>query len=284
MNVFKTKKRRLIAIVIITLIIIQITSCAQKKSMLNQSVAQYLNINETNNVDNYIQDLNLKSSKNDFTVDVKQSFGNEKTVYIAFDVFFPDDVKLQSDDNQIVIKPQKAQLLTGENTSLNGFSDVIPVEINKENNSISYIYYFDGDSVCFNGTEVTFIIKDIWNMTEDICISSDSFAVSWAPTNISKIKTFDILNEYDESIGFATLSSLALSINIDSSIFASHEELSNSTKLIGTDGTPLDIKWRSCGSSDNTMRKAQVAFNEWIDLDGTQKLVIGDCSININKN
>lgn len=282
MSVLKTKNRPLIAIVISALIIIQFTSCAPKKSILNQSVAKYLNINGTNSLDSYIQNLNLKSSKNDFTIDVKQSFGNEKTVYIAFDVFFPDDVKLPSGDNGISIMPQNIKLLTSENTSLSGCSDVVLIEINKENNSISYLYYFDGDSVCFNGTNVTFSIENFWNTKENICISSDAFTVSWAPTNISKIKTFDILNEYGKSIGSATLSPQALSINIDSSIFVSPEELTKSVKLIGANGSPLDIEWRSCGSSDNTMTKAQMAFNELISQDATQKLIIGDYSININ--
>ncbi|NLH02211.1 MAG: hypothetical protein GX488_10045 [Clostridiales bacterium] len=281
MGDFKPNSRPLIAIAIIMLILIQFTSCAPEKSAVNQNIAQYLNINKTKNLDSYIQDLNLKSSKDGITVDVKQSFGNEKTVYIAFEVLFPDDVKLPSNDNEINIMPQTIQLISDENNSLNGFSGIYPICINKENNSISYIYFFDGEEICFNGTKVTLTINEFRDTTEDGCVSPNSFSVSWNPTNISKTKTFDILDKHDKTIGYATLSPLSLSVAIDQSVFVSYEELIESVKLIGTDGTALDIKWRSSGSSDNNMRKAHMVFNELIDPDTMQKIIIDDYAINL---
>lgn len=114
-----------------------------------------------NKLNDSVQNINLKSSINGVTVHVKQTLGDAKTLYIALDVLFPDDVDVglisdgNNQDNVTVSSlPETLKMFKGktdyDDTDARSSYKKIPPEgsieietrgINRANNSVSFFAF-----------------------------------------------------------------------------------------------------------------------------------------------
>ena len=112
-----------VAVIFVMLLVcaVLLSSCASQKQVVwDESFIACLRPSEEimQKLSGSVQDVDLKSSHDDVTVHVKQTLGDEKTLYIAMDVLFPDDIDLQTmtaeHSSRVQIIPKNIAFLEGK--------------------------------------------------------------------------------------------------------------------------------------------------------------------------
>jgi len=261
----KTKKHypykfKLFLLLIVTTLLL--ISCAfPRETSWSNSFISYFNPSQTiiEKMDRAIQNVDSELDTDTVTVRVNQTLGDQKTIFISIDVTFPDDVNLKSilsmsnsSNAGVQIMPESVKIIEdkidykdveghsmAQVTSvygkdvLNGNTSVYTSNINLENNSISYIIYFDGDNVCFDGREITLLISDFVQNCggKKEIISQGPYVVSRLPKNEGEILSFDISTEDGKNIGSFILSAFSLRAELYLSDYNSANELLHSVNL-----------------------------------------------------
>lgn len=268
-------------------------------------------------LDSSVQDINLKSSINGVTVHVKQTLGDAKTLYIAFDVIFPDDINaefLSDEDVQsgtfISSLPGTVELFEGKidhndikemNVSqvnakyssnkipFEGNASIERKEVDVEKNSMSYLLSFNSNNKCFDVNELTLLIEgfNLKKSDTDIKHYSGLHAISWPVENTTPIMEKEIFNK-DQVVGSILLSPFSFTGTIDSSDYKTAYEFHTSIQFIFKDGRILQPETALTGKSgsfDPNVGSAtrSYLFTQPVDVDNVDQIKIGGFTVDLKK-
>jgi hypothetical protein len=241
----------------------------------------------------------------DYTIHVVQILGDIRTLYVAIDVIFPEDIDLKNllqsskkdEDALLNIKPSNISLFEGiikydeiEGMRFESIVNANPskryqassgselISIDFERNLISYIMYFSAQNSSFSQNELTMLINGfiLSNNTEEVLLSQDIFAVYWKPKYYGQIYEWSINETDGTTVGAAFLSQLTLYIKLYCSEYQSSKELTDTLVITKKDGDPLRGPGRrfTSFSGSNGAAEITVLFYEIVSLDDIKSIQI----------
>lgn len=256
------------------LLALTVSGCTQEeKPELNQTIATHLALSpeQVSAMADGVQDLDLTSAggKNT-TVHISQSFGNQRELYILYDVTFSEEVDLDVLEDGIspvseTFKPEGGiQAGTGRMCT-----------VSREGQTITYLSYFEcGDQERWPEGEVCFTIDGFQNTTpkadaqegdevEFEMISEDVHKLSWVPVNAGETIIQDIPGEGDKKAGKVYLTPFSLRLELYETDQPDIQGLTRSITLLGKDGTvsPLNAGANGGGSSEKDGRLTAVDYH-----------------------
>ncbi|MDD4389954.1 MAG: DUF4179 domain-containing protein [Eubacteriales bacterium] len=254
-----------------------------------------------------VQDINLKSSVNGITVHIKQTLGDAKTLYIALDILFPDDVDvgLISNDNKqdgvtVSTLPETLRLFEGkiayDDTDARPSHKKIPdtgstkIEtrgIDLKNNSVSFLLSFNSNYKCFDVEEVTLLVGN-FNLKQDsaeVKTYPDLHTISWRVENKTPIIEKKI-RDGDQIVGTFLLSPFSFTGTLYLSDYKIANAFHHSIRFVLKDGRIFQpetaLTGKSGGFSPSTGNATRsYLFTQPIDIDNIKEVHIGGFRIKI---
>lgn len=264
-----------------------------------------------------IQNVDLKSSIDGVTVHVKQTLGDEKTLYIAMDVVFPDDVDLKTmmappggDSIQAQIIPKDMAILEGKatNADIKGLSweeihdkykynwlffemdtlsslNIRKTSCDFANNTISYLLLFNSDIKRLNVNTVSLFVGDfVLNSNgTDIPMTPGIHTIAWTPQNESAVRELEITAADGSSRGNIVLSPFSFNAYVTYSQFKTADEFDQSIRFINIDGSEMKRPIYLVGSAspDSGMTIIDTLFSSPRDIDNLREIQIGGYTVKV---
>ncbi|MCI8414028.1 MAG: hypothetical protein HFF00_00165 [Ruminiclostridium sp.] len=209
-----------------------------------------------------VQDLDLTSAEGENTiVHVRQSFGNQRELYILYDVTFSEKIDLDVLKDGISPISERLSPEGGERTGTSRMSTM-----SREGQTITYLSYFEcGEQEGWPEGALCFTIDGFQNTrpkddaqegdeVEFEKLSEDVHKLSWVPTNAGETIIQDIPGEGDQKAGKVYLTPFSLRLELNETNQPDMESLKQSIQFLYKDGTASSIVSRSSGgghSEDN---------------------------------
>lgn len=165
---------------------------------LAPELAEYLQIPDAllESLADSVQTVDQTSRGETTTVQVKQTLGNTRELYVLYSVTIPEETVFTTLEEGAV--PVTAVTLSGKSGS------VIPLEV--DGRSETYISYFEGPSQGWKGQEV---------QLELICgPSKEVHTLSWTSTTQGEIREGTVTAESGETMGTLSLSPFSLRFDL----------------------------------------------------------------------
>ncbi len=281
-----------IMIIFLSAILLMLTACQSSQGKkLNDAFAEKLAIDDDSmkNYDTEIQDVNLSKDYNDVSFHVTQTFGDEKFLYIVFDVVFKDTLNFQkftSEDNasplNILISDKKENDLQ---TPINIYTfrspfnqDIRKLAVDPEKKQVSYLITLDTTT---KFQTITLCIPSIaanLNGSGEETIAPGPYFISWDANNKGKILMGEI--EKTDTVGNVLVSSFGLIVDLSRSPYVSWEEVRDAITM-----TQDDIVFALAGSISGGITPSTgetqyiLTFSELLNLNKLDSLQIGDQNI-----
>lgn len=186
----------------------------------------------TETLNRALQTINQESTQDGVTVRVSQTLGDSRSLYVAFDVVYPE----QADPTEFptvqlakgaVDDPSQAEEISGLiNVGTNGAQT--------QENTMSYLAEFDFLSPCLTGQEVSLLVKDP--------ATGSVYAFTWTVENEGFFAQADLVDQTGRTVGSAALSSFLLTLELPRTDDWTHNQwtaLSEALQLLDADGNPL---------------------------------------------
>lgn len=197
-----------------------LAGCGQQgeetNSALDPRIAEYLSLNskQAGTLSNGIQNVDVTTKGNDFTLHVIQTLGNQRELYILYDVTFADSVKLPaSDESWPGSITRDFQSADGQKPMSRSTKNEM---IGQEGQTQTYIDYVSWENDTFPKGDMIFSVGNFSN-DEDPAVptlTKETLEASWTPTNQGTLLQRDMTDQDGKNVGTMTLSSYSVSFQL----------------------------------------------------------------------
>lgn len=193
-----------------------LAGCGQQgeetNSALDPRIAEYLSVDseQASALADGIQNVDVTTKGNDFTLHVIQTLGNQRELYILYDVTFGDSVELpESDEVQPgawifdfqSVEEARATTHSAKNEP-----------ISQEGRTQTYLGYVNWENDTFPGGEMAFSVGEFF--AGDQTLTQETLKASWTPTNQGTLLQRDMTDPDGKNVGTMTLSSYSVSFQL----------------------------------------------------------------------
>lgn len=188
----------------------------QTNSALDPRIAEYLSLDseQAGTLADDIQDVDVTTKGNDFTLHVIQTLGNQRELYILYDVTFADSVKLPaSDESWPGPRTRDFQSTDGQRPTSRSTKNEM---IGQEGQTQTYIDYVSWENDTFPKGDMIFSVGNFSN-DEDPAVptlTKETLEASWPPTNQGTLLQRDMTDPDGKNVGTMTLSSYSVSFQL----------------------------------------------------------------------
>lgn len=193
-----------------------LAGCGQQgeetNSALDPRIAEYLSLDseQANTLADGIQNVDVTTKGNDFTLHVIQTLGNQRELYILYDVTFADSVKLPEFDE---VQPGAwifdfQSVEEARATTHSAKNEVI----SQKGRTQTYLGYVNWENDTFPGGEMAFSVGEFF--AGDQKLTQETLEASWTPTNQGTLLQRDMTDQDGKNVGMMTLSSYSVSFQL----------------------------------------------------------------------
>ena len=223
-----------------------------------------------------IQVIEEKYVGETFDCFIREAIGDAQTLYILYDVTFPDGIDLACGNGED-ITPAMCHLVNKDGEILP--LDIWDTEILAEDGQTrTFLTSFCSWDTWQSDDEVNFVVgrfqkTDGYNKT---IITDEIAEFTWEPTNHTEYLEKEI-NLTDGKNRIIRVSPFGMSVVIESSDKTDLSTVINDLKIIFTDGRPMEPRGATFGTHDGEQMRAVIRFYNLIDLGAVEGvLVAGD--------
>lgn len=253
--------------------------CTSTASALKTEISDFLNVSEAmqEEMSQSIQAIDKTAEGENVTVHVQQTFGNNRELYVLYDVTFAESIDLSTGEEEGIL-PQTVTL-SGETevgaTGTRGSVDTIAIE----GQTITYLSYFESRLDQWPEGDLVFNLGTFEKIgpNGNILFADEVHEFSWAPTNQSNILKGDILSSEGEVIGRVSLSPFSLRYEIDSSEQTEYADFVRTIFIVDHNGETTRARGFSGGGAvlnPLTNIKGSITFKEVLDLSNVSAVQI----------
>ena len=184
---------------------------------LNPRIAEYLSVDseQASALADGIQNVDVTTKGNDFTLHVIQTLGNQRELYILYDVTFADSVELPALDESWPGPHRDFQSADGQRPMTQSTKNEV---ISQEGRTLTYLGYVSWENDTFPEAEMTFSVGD-FSSDEDpavptVTLTKETLEASWTPTNQGTLLQRDVTDQDGKNVGTMTLSSYSVSFQL----------------------------------------------------------------------
>lgn len=201
-------KRILLPLSLLLLLALAAGCSAQGEAQLDPTMAQQLQIDEAMaaTLAPGIQDVDVTDRGTDLTLHVRQTLGNDRELYVLYDVTLAGTVILP-DGEESWFGPQTVTLQGVEESTAHSGS-VQTAFLDKEGQTITYLSYFSRDTAWPAG-DLRLSVGDF--VSDDTSLTQEVAQVTWTPENQGTVLEGTVQNPAGEAVGSVTLTSFSLS-------------------------------------------------------------------------
>lgn len=201
-------KRILLPLSLLLLLALAAGCSAQGEAQLDPTMAQQLQIDETMaaTLAPGIQDVDVTDRGTDLTIHVRQTLGNDRELYVLYDVTLAGTVALPAGEEGW-FGPQTVTL-QGVEESTASRGSVQSVFLDKEGQTITYLSYFSRDTAWPAG-DLRLSVGDF--VSDDASLTQEVAQVTWTPENQGTVLEGTVQNPAGEAVGSVTLTPFSLS-------------------------------------------------------------------------
>lgn len=260
------------------LLALTVSGCAQEeKPELNQTIANHLALTpeQVSAMVDGVQDLDLTSEGEDTTVHIRQSFGNQRELYVLYDVTFSEKIDLDTLEDDIRPTFLEFSSDSGKRDGTHR-TDIVT----QEGQTITYLTYFEcGLQKGWPEETMHFILSGFQSAgaeadvawTNDI--SQDLHKLSWVPANqAGEVLIQDIPGEGEQKAGTVYLTPFSLRLELYETDQPDMESLKQSIKFCCKDGTTSSLVYRSSGGGHSERNGKLTGVNCHWQFIGSQDL------------
>ena len=188
---------------------------------LDPRIAEYLSLDsaQANTLGNGIQNVDVTTKGNDFTLHVIQTLGNQRELYILYDVTFADSVKLPASEESWPGPHKDFQSADGQRPMTKSTKNEV---ISQEGRTLTYLGYVSWENETFPEGEMTFSVGDFSNEEDPavptVTLTKETLKVSWTPTNQGTLLQKDMTDQDGKKVGTMLLSSYSVSFQLTEEI------------------------------------------------------------------
>lgn len=201
-------KRILLSLSLLLLLALAAGCSAQGEAQLDPTMAQQLQIDEAMaaTLAPGIQDVDVTDRGTDLTLHVRQTLGNDRELYVLYDVTLAGTVILP-DGEEGWFGPQTVTLQGVEESTAHSGS-VQTAFLDKERQTITYLSYFSR-GIPWPAGDLRLSVGDF--VSDDTSLTQEVAEATWTPTNQGTILEGEIQTPTGETVGSVTLTPFSLS-------------------------------------------------------------------------
>ena len=255
-------KRILLSLSLLLLLALAAGCSAQGEAQLDPTMAQQLQIDEAMaaTLAPGIQDVDVTDRGTDLTLHVRQTLGNDRELYVLYDVTLAGTVILP-DGEEGWFGPQTVTLQGVEESTAHSGS-VQTAFLDKERQTITYLSYFSRGIPWPAGDlrlSVGDFVSDATSLTQEVA------QVTWTPENQGTVLEGTVQNPAGEAVGSVTLTPFSLSYAFTE---GAHLELEEINGMALPDAYLLDSQGmaRRAGSASGGGKNWSTTFRTPLDL------------------
>ena len=175
---------------------------------IDETMAQQLQIDETMaaTLAPGIQDVDVTDRGTDLTLHVRQTLGNDRELYVLYDVTLAGTVILP-DGEEGWFGPQTVTLQGVEESTAHS-GRVQTAFLDKERQTITYLSYFSRDTAWPAG-DLRLSVGDF--VSDETSLTQEVAQVTWTPENQGTVLEGTVQNPAGEAVGSVTLTPFSLS-------------------------------------------------------------------------
>ena len=125
-----------------------------------------------------IQDVDVTDRGTDLTIHVRQTLGNDRELYVLYDVTLAGTVALPAGEERAGSAPRPSPSRGWRSTASRG--SVQSVFLDKEGQTITYLSYFSRDTAWPRG-DLRLSVGDF--VSDDASLTQEVAEATWTPTN-----------------------------------------------------------------------------------------------------
>ena len=255
-------KRILLPLSLLLLLALAAGCSAQGEAQLDPTMAQQLQIDEAMaaTLAPGIQDVDVTDRGTDLTLHVRQTLGNDRELYVLYDVTLAGTVILP-DGEEGWFGPQTVTLQGVEESTAHSGS-VQTAFLDKERQTITYLSYFSRGIPWPAGDlrlSVGDFVSDATSLTQEVA------QVTWTPENQGTVLEGTVQNPAGEAVGSVTLTPFSLSYAFTE---GAHLELEEINGMALPNAYLLDSQGmaRRAGSASGGGKNWSTTFRTPLDL------------------
>ena len=235
---------------------------AQGEAQLDPTMAQQLQIDEVMaaTLAPGIQDVDVTDRGTDLTLHVRQTLGNDRELYVLYDVTLEGTVILP-DGEEGWFGPQTVTLQGVEESTARSGS-VQTAFLDKERQTITYLSYFSR-GIPWPAGDLRLSVGDF--VSDDTSLTQEVAQVTWTPENQGTVLEGEIQTPAGETVGSVTITPFSLSYTFTQGAQPKMEEIGG-TAL--PSGYLLDSQGmaRRAGSASGGGKNWSTTFRTPLDL------------------
>lgn len=189
---------------------------------LDPRIAEYLSVDseQASTLADGIQNVDVTTKGNDFTLHVIQTLGNQRELYILYDVTFADNIELPAlDESWPGPQTRDFQSADGQRSEHHGAGNEV---ISLERRTLTCLAHVNWEDDTFPKGEMTFSVGDFSNdedpVVPTVTLTKETLEASWAPTNQGTLLQKDVTDQEGKNVGTMTLSSYSVSFQLTEEI------------------------------------------------------------------
>lgn len=255
-------KRILLSLSLLLLLALAAGCSAQGEAQLDPTMAQQLQIDEAMaaTLAPGIQDVDVTDRGTDLTLHVRQTLGNDRELYVLYDVTLTGTVILP-DGEEGWFGPQTVTLQGVEESTAHSGS-VQTAFLDKEGQTITYLSYFSRDTAWPAG-DLRLSVGDF--VSDDASLTQEVAEATWTPENQGTVLEGTVQNPAGEAVGSVTLTPFSLSYAFTEGAHLELEEINGmalpNAYLLDSQG----MAWRA-GSASGGGKNWSTTFRTPLDL------------------
>lgn len=181
---------------------------AQGAARMDPMVAQQLHMDDAlaEALSPSVQNVDATDRGTDLTLHVRQTLGNDRELYVLYDVTLAGTVALPAGEEGW-FGPQTVTL-QGVEESTASRGSVQSVFLDKEGQTITYLSYFSRDTAWPAG-DLRLSVGDF--VSDDASLTQEVAQVTWTPENQGTVLEGTVQNPAGEAVGSVTLTPFSLS-------------------------------------------------------------------------
>lgn len=255
-------KRILLPLSLLLLLALAAGCSAQGEAQLDPTMAQQLQIDETMaaTLAPGIQDVDVTDRGTDLTLHVRQTLGNDRELYVLYDVTLAGTVALPAGEEGW-FGPQTVTLQGVEESTAHS-GRVQTAFLDKERQTITYLSYFSRDTAWPAG-DLRLSVGDF--VSDETSLTQEVAQVTWTPENQGTVLEGTVQNPAGEAVGSVTLTPFSLSYAFTE---GAHLELEEINGMALPNAYLLDSQGmaRRAGSASGGGKNWSTTFRTPLDL------------------
>lgn len=235
---------------------------AQGAARMDPMVAQQLHMDDAlaEALSPSVQNVDATDRGTDLTLHVRQTLGNDRELYVLYDVTLAGTVALPAGEEGW-FGPQTVTL-QGVEESTASRGSVQSVFLDKEGQTITYLSYFSRDTAWPAG-DLRLSVGDF--VSDDASLTQEVAQVTWTPENQGTVLEGTVQNPAGEAVGSVTLTPFSLSYAFTE---GAHLELEEINGMALPNAYLLDSQGmaRRAGSASGGGKNWSTTFRTPLDL------------------